>query len=159
MESETERGFKILCDTRDKFHAAEHILKYFDRRGIAWERVALKTGDYMIEGQPGLVIDRKKDLSELAHNLLSQDRVRFYNEIRRARAEGIKLIILCEQGRGVTNIEDVKKWVPKYGKASGRSLADAIFRLEIAYGVPVLYCDKRSTGKRIYEILTGVMEL
>lgn len=146
---------KILCDTRDKLHAAEHVLTYFGKHGIEWERVALKTGDYMLEGQPNLVVDRKKDLQELAHNLLSPDRPRFYNEVRRARAQGIKLVILCEHGHGVKGLEDVKAWVPRYGRASGKSLADAIFRLEIAYGVPVLYCDKRSTGRRIVEILTG----
>lgn len=145
----------ILVDSREK--ANDHILYYFGKRGIQWDRKALKTGDYMLEGQPNLAVERKKDFQELAHNLLSPDRLRFYNEIRRARSEGIKLIILCEHGKGVNSIEDVKKWVPRYGRVSGRSLAEAIFRLEIAYGVPVLYCDKRSTGKRIVEILTGGM--
>lgn len=146
-------SIKVLADSREKSN--EHVLTYFGKRGIAWERVALKTGDYMLDGHPYLAVERKKDLAELAHNLLSPDRARFYNEVRRARSEGIKLIILCEHGHGIRGLEDVKTWVPRYGRASGRSLADAIFRLEIAYGVPVLYCDKRSTGKRIVEILTG----
>ena len=108
----------------------------------------------MLEGQPNLIVDRKQSLSELAHNLLSPDRARFYREIRRARESGIVLIILCEHGPDVKTFADVKNWKPKYGKASGKALADAIFRLEMAYSVPVLYCNKRSTGKRIVEILT-----
>lgn len=145
---------KILIDTRDKPHAIQNIIAYFDKHGIEWERVALKTGDYMLEGKENLVIDRKQSLSELAHNLLSPDRARFYREIRRARDSGIRLIILCEHGPDVKTFADVKNWTPKYGKVTGKALADAIFRLEVAYGVPVYYCGKRSTGKRIVEILT-----
>jgi ERCC4-type nuclease len=144
----------IKVDSREKPQAVKNILAYFDRHGIEWEKVKLDTGDYMLDGHPELVVDRKQSLGELAHNLLSQDKARFYREVRRARESGIKLIILCEHG-GIQSIKDVKSWVPKYGQVSGRALADAIFRLEISYGVPVLYCDKRSTGRRIVEILTG----
>lgn len=145
---------KILIDTREKPHAINGIQTYLDRHGIAWEVIKLDTGDYMAEGHPELVVDRKQSLSELAHNLLSHDRGRFYREVRRARATGIRLIILCEHG-GIKGLDDVKRWVPTYGKVTGKALADAIFKLEIGYGVPVYYCDKRSTGKRIVEILSG----
>lgn len=144
---------KILIDTRDKEHAIRGIIAYFDRHGIEWERRKLDTGDYMLEGHPERVVDRKQSLQELAHNMLSADRARFYREIRRAREQGIELTILCEHG-GIRDLKDVAKWKPRFGKASGRSLADAIFRLEIGYGVPVLYCDPRSTGRRIVEILS-----
>ena len=145
---------RVLIDTREHADAIVGIIAYFDKHGIEWERVALKTGDYMLDGKPGLIVDRKQSLQELAHNLLSpDDRPRFYREIRRARAQGIELIILCEHG-GIHGLADVKQWVPKYGKVTGRALADAIARLEIGYGVPVLFCDKRSTGRRILEILS-----
>lgn len=146
---------RILIDTREHADAIAGIIAYFDRHGIEWERVALKTGDYMLEGREKRVVDRKQNLGELAHNLLSaDDRPRFYREIRRAREHGIELIILCEHG-GIHCLNDVKQWVPKYGKVTGRALADAIARLEIGYGVPVLFCDKRSTAKRIIELLTS----
>ena len=143
---------KIVVDSREKPQAIKSILAYFDRHCIEWEKRKLDTGDYMVEGHAELVIDRKQSLSELSHNLLSPDRGRFYREIRRARSCGIRLVILCEQG-GIKGIEDVKKWNAPYGKVTGKALADAIFRLEIAYGVPVVFCDKRSTGRRIIEIL------
>lgn len=146
---------KILIDTREKEQAIKNIVAYFDRHEIEWEKVKLDTGDYMLEGQPKLVIDRKQSLSELAHNLLSPDRKRFYNEVRRARAEGIRLIILCEHGGQIHTFGDVRNWKPKFGKATGKSLADAIFRLEVSYQVTVLFCDKRSTGRRIVELLNG----
>ena len=141
----------IIADSREQTN--QHILKYFERHEIPYTVHKLDVGDYAVEGNDAIRVERKKNLSELAHNLLSADRARFYREIRRAREQGIRLVILCEQG-GVHGLEDVGKWKPKYGKVTGKSLADAIFRLEIAYSVPVLYCDKRSTGKRIVEILS-----
>lgn len=149
---------KILVDTREKPQAIKLILEYFDRHEITVERTKLDTGDYMLEGNPKLIVDRKQSLGEMAHNLLSPDRKRFYNEVRRARAEGIKLVILCEHGPDIRNASDVRKWVPKFGKVNGKALSDAIFRLEIAYGVPTFFCSKRSTGKRIIELLTGEIE-
>ena len=142
-----------MCDTRERKN--DHIIAYLDRHGIPWEKRKLDIGDYMIDGQPGLVVDRKQSLGEVAMNLYSADRVRFYNEIRRAHDAGIRLIILCEQGGAIKSFEDIPKWQNKYGKVTGRKLQDAILNLEMAYGVPVLFCDKRSTGRRIVEILTG----
>lgn len=141
----------IVSDTREKKN--EHVLKYFERKGIEYRVDTVDTGDYYDTERPNVRVERKMSLEELAHNLISGDKSRFYREIRRARAQGIELIILCEHG-GIHCLNDVKQWVPKYGKVTGRALADAIARLEIGYGVPVLFCDKRSTGRRILEILT-----
>ena len=145
---------KIIVDSREKPQAIRGILTYFDRHGIEWEKRKLETGDYMLDGQPGLLLDRKCGIGELCMNLCSPDRRRFYNEIRRAHDQGVRLVILCEQA-GVRSLADVSAWRNKYGKVTGRQLQDAIYKLEIGYGVPVLYCDKRSTGRRIVEILTG----
>lgn len=145
---------KCYVDSREKEHAIQGIVSYFDRHGVEWERRKLDVGDYMIEGQPGVIVDRKMSLTEMAHNMLTADRGRFYREVRRARDAGINLIILCEHG-GIHGLEDVARWKPKFGRSSGKKLADAIFRLEIAYNVPVFYCDPRSTGRRIIELLTG----
>lgn len=145
---------KITVDSREKPQAIEKILAWFDNHGIEWEKKKLDTGDYMVEGKPDIVVDRKGDLLELAHNMLTADKGRFYREIRRARDAGIHLVILCEHG-GIHGLDDVKQWKPRFGKSSGKKLADAIFRLEISYGVPILYCDPRSTGRRICEILSG----
>lgn len=139
-------------DSREKRN--EHILKYFERNEIVYEIRKIDTGDYMNTDAPNIRVERKQSLLEMAHNLLTADKSRFYREVRRARDNGIKLIILCEHGPDVKTFADVKNWKPKYGKASGKALADAIFRLEIGYGVPTFFCGKRSTGKRILEILT-----
>jgi len=145
---------RVYIDTREKPKAIQKIVAYFDKQGIQHESKALKTGDYMLEGQERLVVDRKQSLQELSANLLSRDRARFYREVKRARAEGIKLIILCEHGRDIKRIEDVKNWKNPYGKVTGKALMDAIYRCSIAYGVEFLFCEKRNTGKRIIELLT-----
>lgn len=142
----------IVSDSREREN--KHILDYFDRHEIPWEKHKLETGDYMMEERPDVCVERKASLTELAHNLLTADRGRFLREVRRAREAGIHLVILCEHG-GIHGLEDVKKWKPKFGRSSGKKLADAIFRLEIAYGTPTLFCDPRSTGRRIVEILTS----
>lgn len=142
-----------IFDTREQTN--DHIKAYFDRHHIPYREAKLDCGDYALEGLDGIRIERKKNLQELAHNLLSQDRARFYREVRRARDIGIRLIVLCENGGGIRTYEDVKLWKPKYGKVTGKALADAIFRLEIGYGVPVYYCTKRSTGRMIVRLLNG----
>ena len=75
---------KCYIDSREKPQAIEKILAWFDNHGIEWEKKKLDTGDYMIEGKPDIVVDRKGDLLELAHNMLTADKARFYREIRRA---------------------------------------------------------------------------
>ena len=144
---------KIWIDSREKPQAIRNIIAYFDRHGIEHETKALKTGDYMLDGKPDLIIDRKGGLGEMCMNLCSIDRRRFYDEIHRAHDQGARLVILCEQA-GIKTFADIAGWKNKYGKVTGRQLQDAIYRLEVGYSVPVLFCDKRSTGRRIIEILT-----
>lgn len=143
----------VLVDTREKKHA--HILAYFDSHGIEWRPQKLDEGDYMIEGQDNLVIDRKKDLSELSKNLLNdEDHSRFWKEIRRCREKGKKLYILCEHGGKIKSLLDVPLWNNKYSGVSGRALQNEMYRVHISYSVEFIFCDKRSTGRRIIELLT-----
>ena len=115
----------------------------------------LDVGDYMLAEKPNVSVDRKKDLGELLTNLCSSDSSRFWREVRRAHERKIKLYILCEHGGAIKRIDDVKKWQSKYSKVSGKTLAERMYKVHIAYGVEFLFCDKRSTGRRIMEILEG----
>lgn len=144
----------IIIDSREKPAATKAITTYFDKHDIAWRKEKLDTGDYMIEGRPDVVVDRKQSLYEMTVNMFSRDRARFYREVRRAREQGIRLIILCEHGRKIRTITDVAHWSNEYSKVSGPRLADAIFKLEMAYGVETYFCEKRQTGRRIIELLT-----
>ena len=146
---------KIIVDTREKSGAIQRILRTFDRAGIEYCRRALKTGDYMLEDFPGVVIDRKQNLEELSKNLTnSKDRSRFWREVRRAYNNNIKLVVLCEHGGQIKCVEDVRKWRDKYSGVPGRILAEKMQQLQMAYGVDFVFCDKRVTGKKIIEILT-----
>ena len=141
----------IICDTREKKN--EHILKYFDKHKIDFSIGTVDTADYMLEEKPNVRVERKATLSELAHNLLSSDKGRFYREVRRARESGIKIYVICENGKGIKSIEDVANWQNPYGKVSGRSLREAIYNCSIGYGIEFIFCNRRQTGKLIHEIL------
>ncbi len=148
----------VICDTREKKNA--HILAYFDKHNIAYKIQKLDVADYQLEGRDNLAIDRKQNLDELARNLTNRnDHARFWKEVRRAKENKIKMIVLCEHGRQIKKIPDVASWQSKYSPVSGRKLMDEIYRVHIAYGVEFLFCDKRSTGKRILELLGGADEL
>ena len=141
----------IICDTREKKNA--HILQYFEQHGIEYAIRKLDTGDYMSTSRDRLTIDRKQDLSEICGNLCSPDKSRFWREVRRAKAERVKMIVLIEQGGAFKTLKDVPQWRGKYTKVTGYQLYNEMCRCSIAYGVEFLFCDKRSTGRRIAELL------
>lgn len=141
-----------IFDSREKKN--DHVKAYFDKHGIAYRVQKLDVGDYMVEGGK-ISIDRKQNLSELATNLMNRaDHARFWREVRRAREQGIKLIVLCEHGGKVKTIRDVAEWSSPYSPVDGKSLMNEIYRVHIAYGVEFAFCSKRSTGRRIVELLT-----
>ena len=141
----------IICDTREKKN--EHILRYLDFWGIPYRVEKLDTGDYMDDVRPDVVIDRKQNLAELCGNLFSDDKGRFWREVRRAKTGRIRLIFLIEQGGKFKTLQDVPQWKSRFTKITGYQLYNEMCRCHIAYGVEFWFCDKRSTGKKIVEIL------
>lgn len=145
---------KYIFDSREKKN--EHIKAYFDKHGIDYEVRKLDVGDYQIDGNPGIVIDRKQSMEEISRNLLNKsDSSRFWKEVRRAHEQHIKLVVLIESGPAVLDINQVPKWRSKYSPVTGRRMIDEMIRLEMSYGVRWVFCSKRSTGKTICEILEG----
>lgn len=150
---------KILCDSREKWtqpgNTDKHISNYFQKHGIEYEVEKLDVGDYMLSGQPSISIDRKKSIDELATNLLNKsDSCRFWREVRRAFAQGTKLIVLCECGGKYKTVNDLQTWRSKYSGVSGIRLIHEMVRCEYSYGVRWVFCDKRSTARLIIELLT-----
>lgn len=146
-----------IFDSRERKN--DHIKAYFDRHEIAYRVEKLDVGDYMVEGGK-VSVDRKQNLSELATNLMNRtDKPRFWREVRRAKERGIKLIVLCEHGGKVKNIQSVAQWSSPYSQVSGKDLMREIYRLHISYGVDFIFCSKRSTGKKIVELLTETVDL
>lgn len=126
---------------------------YFSAHCDEWEVHKLDVGDYMLEGGQ-ITVDRKHSLDELARNLTNpKDHARFMKEVRRAKEQRLKLIVLCECGGKVKTIPDVASWQSKHSPVSGRYLMERIYQTHISYGVEFLFCDKRSTPRRILELL------
>lgn len=148
----------LICDSREHWtHEGSrdrHIKSYLERNKIEYRIEALDVGDYMLEGGK-ISVDRKQNLDELAKNLTNKaDHARFMREVRRAYAARITLIVLIEH-RGINGTNDVLRWRSKHSPVTGTALVREMFRIQMAYGVKFLFCDKLSTGRRIMEILTG----
>lgn len=148
----------LVCDSREKWTQHEKppensIGDWLLKHGVNYCVRKLDTGDYMLDGGH-VTVDRKQTLDELAKNLTNpKDRARFLKEIRRAREQGLKLIILCECGGKVKRIQDIAGWKSKHSPVPGRVLMERIYQVHISYGVEFLFCDKRSTAKKILELL------
>lgn len=142
-----------IFDTREQKN--QHIKDYFDKNNIPYVVRKLDEGDYQIEGQPYISVDRKRNLAEM-YACLVNDKSRFMREVRRCYDKGIKLCVLIEHGGQIKSLPDVAKWKPKYGTLSGREIMERLYRLHISYGVEILFCDKRTTAKKIVEILNGL---
>ena len=148
----------IQCDTREHSGQIERIEQQFDALGVKHFRSKLWVGDYQSLDNPRLVVDRKKDLQELAGNVCQQHE-RFRAELIRAQEAGIQIVILCEHGGSIKTLEDVYFWEnprrrTSQGAISGQRLFKVLNTMQEKYGVRFEFCDKRQTGRRIVEILT-----
>ena len=143
---------KFYFDSREKKN--DHIKAYFEKHGIPFKVQKLDEGDYQIDGNPNITVDRKQNMQEM-YNCVVNDKSRFMKEVRRCYEKHIKLYVLIEHGGQIKSLSDVPKWKPKYGTISSRESVVRSYRLHISYRVEFLSCDKRSTGKRIVELLQG----
>lgn len=142
----------IQIDTREKPQAIAGIKAFFDKHDIEYIDRKMDIADYCVVGNENLVIDRKRNLQEVAQNLCSNDRGRFWREVRLAYRNHVRMIVLVEQS-GINDVRDVKNWQSKYQKLSGARLQEEMYRIALAYGVEWQFCHKNSTGKRICELL------
>lgn len=149
----------LICDSREHWTQPSrkpdtHISAYLERHGIPWAVRTLDVGDYMMEGG-SVTVDRKQGLEEVAKNLLNPtDKRRFWNEVRLSHTKGLRLVVLVEdsahQGK-----EDIRGWKSSYSPANGAALLRQMERLKHSYGVLFYVCHKRSTGRRIVQLLSG----
>lgn len=147
----------IQIDSREKARAIKLILAEFDRQGIKHYISKLWTGDYMSLDNPRVIVDRKQNLTELCANVC-QDHDRFRRELIRAQENGIQLIILCENGKGVESLEDVIFWENPRKKENNMAMTgDVLYKilntLNRKYGVRFEFCTKEETGRKIVELL------
>ena len=149
---------QVQCDSREKKSELKRIQNQFDHLGVNYFVSKLYVGDYMSLDNPRKVIDRKKDLGELCNNV-TQQHERFRAELVRAKESGIQVIILCEHGGNIRQLEDVFFWEnprrrhsPK--ATSGAQLFRSLCTMRDRYGVQFAFCDKRQTGREIVRLLS-----
>lgn len=149
---------QVQCDSREKKSELKRIQNQFDHLGVHYFVSKLYVGDYMSLDNPRKVIDRKKDLGELCSNV-TQQHERFRAELVRAKENGIQVIILCEHGGNIRQLEDVFFWEnprrrhsPK--ATSGAQLFRSLCTMRDRYGVQFAFCDKRQTGREIVRLLS-----
>lgn len=152
----------LLIDTREKPKAIQNILKTFENAGIVHESTKLLFGDYMDWNRPGIVIDRKQNIAELAKNCTSEHK-RFREELERAKMAGAKLVILVEQDRYknggnwvfIKELTDIIYWSNPHATIRGEKVYRVLASWCAKYDLEVQFCNKKDTGKRIVEIIYG----
>ena len=152
----------LLIDTREKPKAIENILATFEAEGVPVARTKLLFGDYADYNRPGIVIDRKQNIAELAKNV-TVERQRFVAELERAKAAGAHMTILVEQNRykdrdkwiSVRDISDLMLWSNPHSTIRGEKVFRVLSGLLYEYDISVEFCDRRTTGKKILEIIYG----
>lgn len=155
----------VIIDSREKPKAITGILDYFERNGIEYEVSKLLFGDYCDYSRPNLVIDRKQNIAELAKNC-TREHERFRRELERVKRTGSRLVILVEQNRykdrdewiRVEKLTDLICWSSPHTMVRGEKIYRVLASWCAKYPLRVEFCDKRSTGKRIVEILYGGKE-
>ena len=146
----------IQVDSREQKY--EHVTKYFDSQGIKWVKSKCVVGDYVNLENPMVVIDRKKDLHEVAGNV-TKDHDRFVRELELAKDLGYRLIVLVEEP-SITTLTNVCSWYnfrkrtnPK--AINGKTLYKIMKTMSDKYGFEWQFTTKQECGKRIIEILGG----
>lgn len=151
----------LEIDTREKPQAITKIIDYLQQNEIRYIRTKLYVGDYRLMENPLRIVDRKQNIAELAKNCTA-DHKRFRAELERCAEIGAELIVLVEQNqytdRGnkvkVNGIEDLMLWSSPHTQIRGEQVYRVLASWCYKFPVRVEFCDKRSTGKRIMEILT-----
>lgn len=146
----------IQIDTREQKY--DHVVNYFDSQGIKHVRSKCVVGDYVNLENPMVVVDRKKDLQEVAGNVCQQHE-RFVRELELAKELGYKMYIMVEEPN-ITKVEQVFGWYnwrrKKNPKAiSGRTLGKIMLTMSQKYGVEWVFTTKANCGQRIVELLGG----
>ena len=150
----------LLIDSREKPKAIRSILKYFDSIGLVHETSKLFIGDYQDFNRPQIIVDRKQNIAELAKNCTA-DHERFRRELERAQKANTTLVVLVEQNRykdrdrwiHCETVEDLMLWESPHTTIRGEKVYRVLRSWMAKYPLRVEFCDKRNTGRRIYEII------
>ena len=145
----------IQIDTREQKY--DHVVKYLDSQGIKHVRSKCVVGDYVNLANPMVVIDRKKDLQEVAGNVCQQHE-RFVRELELAKELGYKMIVLVEEPN-IDTLVNVCSWYnwrrKKNPKAvNGKTLYKIMKTMSEKYDITWEFTTKQKCGERIVELLS-----
>lgn len=148
----------IYVDTREKPHAIEKILAYFGKQGLEVVRRKLDEGDYKLDPDGPVTVDRKQNLQEVVGNL-TWERDRFQRELKRAADKGEIVYVLVEHGGTIRELADVAEWRNPRLKVSPKAVdGPQLYKLMLTYaakyGVRWRFCSKQATGREILRLLT-----
>lgn len=153
-------SFSIIVDTREQNTAKAK--KRYASFGVPFQRGTLSFGDYtyncvfpdgkpLFDGsntiKPLCTVERKMSLDELAM-CFTRSRDRFRKEFERAKANGSRVFLVCENSswEGILNGRYKSKFNEKAFLAS-------VLAWAVRYDVNVVFCREESSGKLIKEIL------
>lgn len=152
--------FMILCDTRQQ--RDKHITDYFNKNLITWVRTGLPSADYMaVRYDNGFIkdysilIDTKKDVEEIAHNLCkTTEHERIKAEIQRAKDLGCKqfYFLICDSK--IKTADDLNNWSSKRTKVKGTTLYKIMKTMKEKYNISFLFTSKQMAGELIFKLLS-----
>ena len=145
----------IQVDSREQKY--DHVTRYFDSQDIKWVKSKCVVGDYVNLENPMVVIDRRKDLQEVAGNVCQQHE-RFVRELELAKELGYRLIVLVEDPT-ITVLTNVCSWYnwrrrTNVRAVNGKTLYKIMKTMSDKYGVEWQFTTKENCGKRIVELLS-----
>jgi ERCC4-type nuclease len=151
----------VQIDTREKQRAIENIIKFFDGAGVNHVSSKCYVGDYLLLENPLFIIDRKQNIAEIAANATNQHG-RVKRELERLKQMGGTMVFLIEQKfyidpkgtrRTINSLEDIMFWENPHGTVNGLQVYKILDAWQHKYNISFQFCDKRTTGRRILEIL------
>ena len=128
----------------------------------------LKTGDFtlvvqlpnrnQINFQDKIIIERKNSLNELCQNLFdkkdSEGMNRFERELKRAKEQGIKVVLLVEVEDMHSKILSSKHFrYDKASKVSPKAFNSILRSLQARYNISIEYCNKKDSARLIHDLL------
>ncbi len=153
----------IIIDTREQQN--KHILDYFDKEKIKYEKKALDYGDYSVKiykneelGLPfditlehTICIERKNGLTEISNNL-THKRAEFEVEFEKARRDRAKMYLLIENA----SWDDI--WNKDYQTMfNANSFYNSLLSFRDRHNFNVDFIKKEDMGLHIYKILAMYM--
>lgn len=150
----------IQIDSREHKGKNDHVLEWFEINNYKTIRSKLFVGDYTYLQKQDIVVDRKANILEVVGNV-TQQHLRFTNEIDRAVENGIRLVFLI-QDENVTCLDDLDHWINprrRYSEKAvkGYMLKKILKTIEERHQTKFYFCKKDECAETIIKILDGEM--